>query len=317
MGIANVVPGISGGAMLLMLGVYSHFIQAMARFTTLRANLATLVILACVGSGAVLAILLSAGFIKDTILTHRWQTFSVFIGLRLGAIPIVYRLARPTSNVPAPTAHHAKLLVGALAGLAITVGLALMQYTGQAGAEASTPVTRFLAGLVGASATILPGMDGSYFLLLMGEYVPILSAIDDIKDGILNGNWSLAWSGFVTCIPVGIGVALGLGGVSVVLRWLLAKHRSITVGVLLGVLVGAIGGLWPFRKGVPPQPGDIIGGLTITTENAATIEPDKWKMVFFSPAPTQIAASIALIALGTAIAYLFAKLEPKEDPANP
>lgn len=305
MGVANVVPGISGGAMLLLIGVYQRFITAVAEVTTLKLRWRSIVFLGLIACGAGLAILLTAGPIKNIILSHRWQVFSLFIGLRLGAIPLVMRWAKPM---------NAKVWAGIVAGLVITAGLATAQYLGDstAGGE-STTLTRFAAGLAGASATILPGMDGSYFLLLMGEYVPILSAIERTKDALLAFDVAAVWKEGLFLLPVAVGVALGLGGVSVALRWLFQHHRGAVAGVLLGVLVGAIGGLWPFRVANPPQPGETIKGVLVTAENAATFtDPEDWKMVFFTPTATQVGLSIAFVLLGVAIAWGFSKIDPEE-----
>ena len=305
MGIANVVPGISGGAMLLLVGVYQRFIDAIADVTTLRWKFRSFVFLGLVAFGAGLAILLSAGPIKNLILTHRWQTFSLFIGLRLGAIPVVMKWARPM---------NAKVWTGIVAGLVITAALGATQYLDSSGSAASqsTPLTRFAGGLAGASATILPGMDGSYFLLLMGEYVPILSGIDRFKDALIAFDIKAMWDAGLFLLPVALGVAIGLGGVSTLLRWLFKHHRQAVAGVLLGVVVGAIGGLWPFREGVPPQVGEVTKGVTITAENASTIDPSDWRMAFFGPTPLQIAASLGLVALGIGLAYLMSRLDPEE-----
>lgn len=321
MGFANILPGISGGAMLLLIGVYQRFIQAVADVSTLKLRWRSIVFLGLIACGAFLAILFSAGPIKAAILEHRWQLFSLFIGLRLGAIPLVMRWAKPFDR---------NVVIGIVAGLIITVALALTQYTGGsstptspapaggalaasvAGTGGSTPFSRFGAGLAGASATILPGMDGSYFLLLMGEYVPILSGIDTFKKELLAFNIQGMWNAGLYLLPVALGVALGLAGVSNLMRWAFAKHRGLIAGVLLGVLVGAVGGLWPFREGVPPVPGEVIRGIVVTDDNKASFDPEDHRMAFFTPSPAQIAASIGLVILGIAIAYGMSRLDPEE-----
>ncbi|MEM7558529.1 MAG: DUF368 domain-containing protein, partial [Planctomycetota bacterium] len=118
MGLANLVPGISGGTMLLAAGVYPKFVQAVAEVTRLKFRYASLVVLASVGVSAILSILLLAGVLKDLVLDHRWVMYSLFIGLTLGGIPIVWRLARPAST---------GLVVSALLAFAAMVALAVAQ----------------------------------------------------------------------------------------------------------------------------------------------------------------------------------------------
>jgi putative membrane protein len=305
MGFANVVPGISGGTMLLMVGVYQRFVAGVAEVSTLVLRFPSLALLTCIGLGAGLSILLSAGPIKDAVVEHRWIAFSIFIGLRLGAIPIVLKLCRP---------FNAKVYAGIAAGLVITALLGMAQYRGDGAPSAADSVwyMRFAAGLAGASATILPGMDGSYFLLLMGQYVPILGAIDRFKDALTAGDMSAAVAQILFLLPVACGVALGLGGVSLLLRYLFKHHLAVTGGVLMGVLVGAVFGLWPFRQPVAPLIGQNIGKLTVTADNLASIPKEDWPVAFFTPTPTQMLISLALIAAGIAIAYVFTLLDPDE-----
>lgn len=309
MGFANIVPGISGGAMLLIVGVYPRFIQAMADLVLFRWAFRSLLLLGVIGMGAATSILVLAGPIKDAIVNHRWEMFSLFIGLRLGAVPLVWKLAKP---------FNTQVWAGVAAGIALTAFLAAGQYVGvgtHGGIEAAgfpRWLSLFLAGLIGASATLLPGMDGSYFLLLMGEYVPILSAIERFAEGLKALDFARMWAEMPTLFPVGLGVALGLGGVSVLLRWLLKRFPKPTLGVLLGVLVGAVVGLYPFREGVMPAVGEMFRGAVVTEESQKLIKPEDWPLVFFTPSALQVLASIGLAVLGLGIALAFSRIDPEE-----
>lgn len=311
MGFANVVPGISGGAMLLIVGIYHAFIGAIAQLTTLTFRLRPIVLLGCIGCGAVLSILLSAGPIKAAVLDYRWQVFSLFIGLRLGAVPLVWKLCKGREAGPV----GGRVWLGVAIGVVITAGLATLQYAGGATGEPLVPgmLGFFLAGLIGASATILPGMDGSYFLLLMGQYVPILGAIDRFKDGLTAGNVGAMWAEVPNLMTVAVGVGLGLAGVSVLLRWLFAHYQKVTAGVLLGIVVGAVGGLWPFRQSVEPAIGSVVRGVEVTASSVASIPKEHWPVAFFTPTLMQVGASLGLVALGYVLAILLSKLDPGEE----
>lgn len=315
MGIANVVPGISGGAMLLIVGVYHAFIDAIATLTRLKIRLRPLVLVGAIGFGAVLSILLTAGPIKAAVVGYPLIVYSVFIGLRLGAAPIVWKLCRPDATKPVDP----KVWIGVAGGIIATALLAVPQYTVSASGGpliAGVPGF-FVAGLVGASATILPGMDGSYFLMLMGKYLPTLGSISRFKDGLIDFGKTGSTAGIVAELPsliaVGVGVALGLAIVSTLLRWLFKHHQQITAGALLGIVVGAIGGLWPFRQHVMPKVGEVVQGVTVTAENVGTIDKDKWPVEFFAPTFTQVLMAIGLIVLGYVLAKLLSKLDPGEE----
>ena len=85
-----------------------------------------------------------------------------------------------------------------------------------------------------------------------------------------------------TLLPFGVGFALGIAVTAVIMRTLLHKHESATTGVLLGLLLGAVLGLWPFRVGVPPQVGDVVRGQTLTTvEQRDEVKPKYWHGSFY------------------------------------
>ena len=94
MGLANLVPGISGGTMLLAAGIYPRFIRAIAELSTFKFRRASIIVLAVVALCAAAAIFLLAGPVKDLVVEYRWVMYSLFIGLTLGGVPIVWQMAR-------------------------------------------------------------------------------------------------------------------------------------------------------------------------------------------------------------------------------
>ena len=293
MGLANLVPGISGGTMLLAAGVYPGFIQAIAEITTLRFRAASVVLLGAVVLSAAIAILLFAGVIKGLVVDHRWVMYSLFIGLTLGGIPVIWAMVRPATRAT---------WAGAAAGCAAMAALAVVQQTGWGGGSfGAGGFMLFLAGVAGASAMILPGVSGGYLLLVLGQYVPILSAIDAFKVAAQSRGWADAFEiGFSVGLPVGLGVVVGIVGVSNVLRFLLARHEKATLGVLLGLLVGAVAGLWPFQEGVEPAVGDVLKGRAVTAERLAELDPEDYPTRYFRPDVATAGGAAALILAGFA-----------------
>ncbi len=289
MGLANLVPGISGGTMLLASGVYPAFVNAIAELTTLRFRLRSIAILGVIAGTAMLAILLLAGATRALVLEQRWVMYSLFIGMTLGGLPIVWRLARPV---------NAAALVWAGIGLA---GMAAMTWVAPGGGagERSFPLL-FLAGAAGAAAMILPGVSGGYLLLVLGQYVIILGAVDGVKLGLveplLGGGapqWPMLQEALAVLIPVGLGVATGVVAISNLVRWTLERFPKPTLGLLLGLLLGAVIGLWPFQEAVGPEawPPEAF-------ERYDPEEVDEWPLERFAPSAGQMAASLLLIAGG-------------------
>lgn len=297
MGLANLVPGISGGTMLLAAGIYPRFIDALAEVTRLRFRFPSLLVLGCVAAAAAVAILLLAGTLKGLVVDHRWVMYSLFIGLTLGGVPVVWQMARPAS-IP--------LVASGLLAFALMAALALLRGSDGASSAESNPGMLLVAGLAGASAMILPGISGGYLLLLLGQYVPILSAIDDFQTALralLQGSGDVAavlTPALHVGVPVGLGVVGGVVAVGNLLQWLLHHQRRITLGGLLGLLLGSVVGLWPFQQPVAPQLGDTVKGRVVTAESIAAIDPDDWPTRRFTPTSGQVAGAGLLIAAGFA-----------------
>lgn len=301
MGLANLVPGISGGTMLLAAGIYPRFIEALADLSALRFRKRSIFVLGTVGVAAAVAILLGAGPVKDAVVEHRWAMYSLFIGLTLGGVPVLWQMARPASNA---------FSAGMVAGLIVMAALAWLQvYGGSAGAQREGMVMMFLAGVAGASAMILPGVSGGYLLLVLGVYVPVLSAIHALKEAIKAGDLASATDPLVAVVlPVGIGVGVGILVVSNVLRVVLERYEQPTLGVLMGLLVGAVFGLWPFQEGVPPKVGELFKGEVLTTERLAELTPDKFPTEIYAPTFTGVMMAVGLVGVGYMITTLVARV---------
>ena len=293
--------------MLLAAGIYTDFINAVAEVTTLRFRRRSVVLLLAVGASAAGAIMLLAGVVKNLVVDHRWLMYSAFIGLTLGGIPVIWRLVKRSTKA---------VWAGAVVGFAVMAALAIVQQR-QLGATVDGVSGTFMlgvAGVAGASAMILPGVSGGYLLLVLGQYLPILTAIDTLKEGLQAGDMGTVFSVVVTVVlPVGIGVLVGIVGVSNLLRLLLRKYEKATLGVLLGLLLGAVVGLWPFQEGFAPSVGETFKGRTVTTELLAELEPEDYPTEYFRPRPRQVLGAIGMIVVGFGVTLGVSRFgEPRE-----
>ena len=306
MGLANLVPGISGGTMLLATGVYPSFINAIADLTVLRFKPRPLIVLATIGGAAILAIGLLAGPTRTLVVEERPLMYSFFIGLTLGGLPLVWRLAQPVTR---------SVWIGAGVAFALMVVMALGTDGGGGGSSASVPML-VLSGLAGASAMILPGISGGYLLLLLGQYEPILGAIDELKQGLIGPagfDLTRILASMDVVLPVGIGVVLGVVGVSNLLRWLLDRYQKPTLGVLLGLLLGAVVGLYPFREPVPPEFGFEDEGRPVLEADLANVPQEDWPLERFIPTSGELAASGGTFALGLLLTFAISRFGSKGD----
>jgi putative membrane protein len=235
MGLANLVPGVSGGTMILAMGLYDRFIEALADVTRLRLRREALVFLALIAFGALMALIALSGLAVTLVSEHRWVMYSLFIGMTLGGTPELWKACKPVSSGSFLAFSLALALMGTLAW-------------GLQGAQIpETTITFVFMGVLGASSMILPGISGSYMLLIFGMYDVVVGSLSSsaLKESPLESVKVL--------VPVAIGAALGMALLSNLLKHLLEKRPVSSHSVLLGLLLGSVLGLWPFQTSVNPD----------------------------------------------------------------
>jgi len=237
MGIANIIPGVSGGTMILAMGLYPNFVEAVADVTRLRLRPKSLIFLGLLGGSAVAAIFAMLAPIKWGLTYHQHVMFALFIGLTLGGVPLLWKEMSPV---------RASGYAGAVVGFLVMVGttLALSQLELPANF-----VFLFIGGLVGSAAMVLPGLSGSYLLLALGLYFPIVAGLDQFKQALKAIDVGAAMHPALTIVlPVGLGVLAGIAGLTNVLKVALQKSPQPTMGFLLGLLLGSVFFLYPFKE---------------------------------------------------------------------
>lgn len=232
MGIANLIPGVSGGTMILAVGLYEEFIASVAEVSSLRFSWRRIVFLGLLGGFAGISIVTLSSVILSLLLWHAPLMFALFIGLTLGGAPLLVKMIGKAS---------AASVVGTIVGIALMAGVALAR---DSVAMPRNTAMDVVSGVVGSTTMVLPGISGSYMLLILDQYDRVIGAVADLKDRNFASLRIIA--------PVGIGAVIGIVGLSNLLKFLLKKHKDATLGVLLGMLLGSVLGLWPFDK-LPPH----------------------------------------------------------------
>ncbi len=242
MGAADVVPGVSGGTMAFILGIYQELIESIRAFTTPAAiKMAVTFRIAqafrslpwpfllslCLGIGS--AVLLLSSHIKWLLENRPAQIWAFFFGLVVASIFAVFRrVSRWTGGCVIAA------LVGAV-GAWIIVGLPLLQ---------DPPDGLWYIAVCGAiaiCAMILPGISGSFILVLMGKYEHVLGAVHNLKSGTdLVPN--LLTLGVFLC-----GIVIGISSFVRLLSWLFRKYHDLTVALLIGFMGGSLRKVWPWK----------------------------------------------------------------------
>jgi putative membrane protein len=232
MGAADLVPGVSGGTMAFILGIYQHLLDALHAINldflrliwSLRWREAfrsfPWQFLASLGLGIATAILTLSRPIHWALAEHPELVWAFFFGLVLASVFVVRKRVN----------HWSALLVAILLfAAALTfyfVGLLPLE-------TPHTPLLIFLSGAIAICAMILPGISGAFILVLLGKYRYILGALISLD--------------LVVILTFGAGCVIGLLGFSRLLRWLMARFHDPTIAALTGLMIGSLRKVWPWQ----------------------------------------------------------------------
>lgn len=237
MGIANIIPGVSGGTMILAMGLYTRFVDSVARLTRLRLAPGPIVFLGLLGGAALAAIFAMVGPINYGLTHHQHIMFALFIGLTLGGVPLIWKQMKPVG-----VTGYAGMAAGFIGMILVTFALSELDLP-------ANFVFLFAGGVIGAAAMVLPGISGSYLLLALGLYFPVTNGLDSFKEALQAGDLAAAWDPALgVLLPVGLGVLAGVVGLSNLLKVALGRFHQSTMGSLLGLLLGSVFFLYPFKE---------------------------------------------------------------------
>ena len=234
MGIANVIPGVSGGTMAVSMGIYDKLITSLTHlFKDFKKSFFTLLPL---GIGMVAGILGLARVIEWMFGTIPVQTNLLFIGLIVGGLPMIVKEVKGKK-------FKISYLIGFLAFFLLVSGLALLNGVKGADADLSfsivTEIKLFLAGVIAAATMVIPGISGSMMLMLMGFYEPVIAAINSTVDALKAGDMAGIATGMGVIIPFGIGVVIGIFAIAKLIEFLFAKHRLTVFWCIIGLIVAS------------------------------------------------------------------------------
>jgi putative membrane protein len=221
MGLANLIPGVSGGTIVLLGGLYERFVGAVASLSEFKLERKQLLFLVELFAGVIVGLLAFSSLIELSLTTVPSLMYGIFCGLVVGSVPVVLKNIKKFTSASVVSFTVGVILVMAMAFSGARPGNdALLTH--------SLPayIYDLLAGFVGAAAMVLPGLSGAFVLLLMGEYSRAISAIND-RDLLI-------------ILFIGLGVVGGIVLVSKILKSLMKKRQNETFSFLLGLMIGSI-----------------------------------------------------------------------------
>lgn len=254
-GIANAIPGVSGGTMAVILKIYDQLLNAISlNPKKLKENWRFLIF---IGSGMLLGILLAAKVLGFLFEHYSGPTQLFFWGIVIGSIPMIWREVLKSNTrcsgklFPIEIFTPLNILVGLL-GLGLVLATSFMTGSMERLGESASAVKftiplgiyLVLALFVSAVAMLLPGLSGSFVLLILGGYQTVITAVNSLS----NLNFDVIAVLFCTALGAGLGLLLGAKGIAALLK----KYRLTTYWGILGLILGSLYAIFP-TKGMPPN----------------------------------------------------------------
>ena len=302
MGAANVIPGVSGGTVAFITGIYERLINCLKSFDAKAIQLALrfrirdfiahtdILFLIALGGGAVVSILTIAKALKWAFEHHDLLVWAFFFGLIAASIPAVGKMVRKWGP---------SRIIWGLLGCVIAVSMAFLERADQN----DNPIYLGVCGVVAISSMIIPGLSGSFVLLLMGNYELIMiDAVNNLTSDPVAAIKILA--------PVGIGVVVGLVALSRVLSWLFRNYHDVAVSLIAGFIAGSLVIIYPWKDAVTNtfQDGDKIKEKIVGFTN--------WRLPDFTAGYDWLA--IGLVVIGAILVLIMERSAPQAlKPENP
>lgn len=233
-GIANIIPGVSGGTMAVSMGIYDRLIHCISHpFKDLKNNLLFLFPIALGMGGAVIA---SAFGIDYLFETFPLQTNLLFIGLIMGSVPAIYEKVKQTTVRPG-------YMLSAILFFGIVVGMAAINGADGNLVQLETNfigITKlFLVGVLASATMVIPGVSGSMMLLLLGYYNPILDMIKEFFGAVIGLEIAKIFEIMSILVPFGMGVLIGTVAIAKIIEVIFAKFPFYAYWAIIGLLFGS------------------------------------------------------------------------------
>jgi putative membrane protein len=254
MGTANVIPGVSGGTIALITGIFERMINSLKSFNfgalklLLKGDFKAFVshtdlgFLSVVMLGMIVSIFTVAKLLSFLFLNYPIFIWSYFFGLIIASIWLVSKTI---------STYNTTVILFIILGTAIAASITILSPA----RENDSFLYLVICGVVAICSMILPGISGSFVLVLMGNYALVLRSITELN--------------ITNLAAIAIGCAIGLPAFSHLLSWLYKQYKNQTIAVLTGFILGSLAVIWPWKLSF-----DNTGSLLSANEFGALLTPD-------------------------------------------
>ncbi|RZN82108.1 MAG: DUF368 domain-containing protein [Winogradskyella sp.] len=247
MGAADVVPGVSGGTIAFISGIYEELIESIdnvnlgvfkvwktsgfkTAWTSINGNF-----LLSLFMGIAISILSLAKLIKWLLHNEPILLWSFFFGLVLASILYIAKQIKGWSPL-------------VIAAIILTSVLSYFITLAEPFASPDSPYYLLFCGFIAIIAMILPGVSGAFILLILGAYQTAIDTVNNLREGLFTGNMELFKDAFISFILLAIGAVIGIKVFSKILNWMFKHKKNITLAILTGFMIGSLNKIWPWKE---------------------------------------------------------------------
>lgn len=228
-GLANIIPGVSGGTMAITFGIYEELISIASNiFKNFKKNIGFIL---PIGIGAVLSIALLSNVITIALDKYKIATPLLFVGLILGGFPTIYK---KIGKKIGKTKNIIPFIITILLMILIYVGIKDMNNVDFTNIDILGYIVLFIVGIVAAITMVVPGISGSFVLMLIGYYEPIVEVISELT------KFNNIIDNLLILIPFGFGVIVGIVSVSKLIKLCLEKYEEQTYSAIVAFVLSSI-----------------------------------------------------------------------------
>ena len=247
MGAADVVPGVSGGTIAFISGIYEELIESIdnlnfkffkawktngfySAWSSINGNF-----LLSLFFGIAISIVSLARIIKWLLENEPVLLWAFFFGLVLASI---FYIAKQINS----------WTIKSVAALIITSVISYYITLAEPLASPDSGIYLLFCGFIAIIAMILPGVSGAFILLILGAYETAINTINFIIEGLSGGNWQLLKAGLMNLCLLGIGALIGIKVFSKALNWMFKNLKNLTLSILTGFMIGSLNKIWPWKE---------------------------------------------------------------------
>ncbi|NRB83658.1 MAG: DUF368 domain-containing protein [Winogradskyella sp.] len=247
MGAADVVPGVSGGTIAFISGIYEELIESIDKvnlgvfrvwkkdgFKSAWKSINGSFLLALF-SGIAISILSLAKLIKWLLHNEPILLWSFFFGLVLASILYIAKQIKGWS-------------IKVIIAIVVTSILSYYITLAEPFASPESPYYLLFCGFIAIIAMILPGVSGAFILLILGAYQTAIDTINNLREGLMTGNMDMFKDALLKFVLLGVGAVIGLKVFSKALNWMFKHQKNLTLAILTGFMIGSLNKIWPWKE---------------------------------------------------------------------